>query len=389
MSLTKLVIRNLLRHPIRSALTALGAMVAIFLLIFLRSIVTSLDDAVDDVASDRVITYSAVSLFQALPANYGNKLKTVDGIELLSRMQWFGGYYKDPANFFAQFAIDQDVFQEMYGECKMDEASWQRWADNRKGCMVGSGLSEKYGWKIGDQVQLVGTIFPRSENRSWDFDVCGIYTTDSSTFDPNSMYFHYDYLEETYKKDQGIDQFDTGLFVMKIRDPDEMSRICTEIDETYKGGPQRTLTQPESAFQAAFISMLGDIPTFLGWIGAAVVFALSLSLINTMLIASAERIGDIGVLKALGFSDATCGSLMIAESLILSLGGGALGCALAFATTESFRKAFSTNIPRYAVRDESIILAFGVALIIGLASGIVPALRARRLHAAHALRAGI
>lgn len=389
MSLTKLVIKNLLRHPIRSALTALGAMVAIFLLIFLRSIVTSLDDAVDDVASDRVITYSAVSLFQALPANYINKLNTVDGVEIISRMQWFGGIYKDPSNFFAQFAVDENVFQELYGECKLDEASWQKWADNRKGCIVGSGLAERFGWSVGDQVQLIGSIFPRSNGRSWDFDVCGIYQTDSSTFDANSMYFHYNYLEETYKKDQGIDQFDTGLFIMKIRDPSEMARICTEIDETYAGGPQRTLTQPESAFQAAFVSMLGDIPTFLGWIGAAVVFALSLSLINTMLIASAERIGDIGVLKALGFSDATCGGLLIAESLFLSLGGGVLGCLLAYLTTDTFRQAFSTNIPRYAVRDESIILAFGVALMIGLASGIVPALRARRLHAAHALRAGI
>ncbi len=389
MSLTKLVFRNLLRHPIRSLLTAAGAMVAIFLMIFLRSIVTSLDDAVKEGASDRVITSSAVSLFQALPASYGNKLRAIEGVEIVNRFQWFGGYYKEKSNFFAQFAVDVDTFKELYRECQLSPEAWQSWGERRNGCILGSALAKKFGWNVGDQIQLIGGIFPRTNKRSWDFEVCGIYQTDSSTFDPQSMYFHYEYLEETFKKDYDTEKFDTGLFVMKIADPNDMGRICTEIDNTYEGGPQRTLTQPESAFQAAFVSMLGDIPTFLGWIGAAVVFALSLSLINTMLIASSERIGDIGILKSLGFSDGTCASLLVAESLFLSFGGGLLGCLLSWFSIMPLRRIFGTNIPRYDVREETIVTALLVALAIGLISGIVPALRAKRLDVAQAVRAEV
>ncbi len=385
MNLTRLVGRNLLRHPIRSLLTALGTMVAIFLLIFLRSIVTSLDDTVKDVGSKRIITASAVSLFQALPESYGNRIATLDGIEILSRFHWFGGYHDDPSNFFAQFAVDVDVFDRLYPECELDEEEWQSWREDRQGCIVGSALASRFGWKVGDKVPLVGTIFP-SQSGAWDFNICGIYETESSIFDPQTLYFHYDYLKETMLKESGSDRFDCGLFVIKMDGSRSSASLCQEIDDIYSGGPQRTLSQPEAAFQAAFVSMLGDVPTFLSWIGAAVVFALGLSLVNTMMIASAERIIDMGVMKALGFSDTTCGSLLVAESLFLSLGGGFLGCILAWVTIPVFRRLFGTQIPRYDIHEETVILAFGVAMVIGLVSGVVPALRARRLDASQALR---
>ncbi len=388
MSLTKLVLRNLLRHPIRSGLTALGAMVAIFLMIFLRSIVTSLDDTTKEIGSDRVITSSAVSLFQALPESYINKIRNMDGVEIVSRFTWFGGYFEDPSNFFAQFAVDVNIFKNIYPECQLKEEEWKTWADDRKGCIIGSALATKYGWQVGDKIPLIGRIYPKQDG-AWDFNVCGIYQTESSIFDPQSLYFHYDYLKETMMKENNQDDFPCGLFVLKVDESDQVAEVCREIDSIYDGGPQRTLSQPEAAFQAAFVSMLGDIPTFLGWIGAAVVFALGLSLINTMLIASAERIGDMGVLKAMGFSDGTCGSLLIAESLALSLGGGLLGCGLAWVSIPFFRKLFGTQIPRYDVHETTILMAMGVGLIIGLISGIVPALRARRLDAAQALRSGI
>ena len=237
MNLTRLVRRNVMRHPIRAILTAGGAMFAVFLLIFLRSIVTSLDDTVKDIGSKRVITASAVSLFQALPESYGNKISSLDGVAIVSRFHWFGGVYEDPKNFFAQFAVDVDVFGDLYPECQLDEGEWQAWRDDRKGCVIGSSLAERFGWKVGDKVPLKGTIYPKLEGGAWEFNVCGIYETDSSIFDPQTLYFHYDYLKETMIEQNRDKDFPCGLFVIKMDGIRPSNELCTEIDGIYAGGP--------------------------------------------------------------------------------------------------------------------------------------------------------
>ncbi len=387
MSLFKLARRNLMRHPIRSFLTIAGATVALFLLVFLRSIVTSLDDAIEQVSSRRVITASAVSLYQSLPPSYQARIASVPGVESVSRFTWFGGRLEtDEDSFFGQFACDAELFLQQYPECKLSDTERRAFIETRQGAIVGRILATRFGWKIGDRVPLKGTIFPMNDGSAWEFDIVGIYDSTSSALDESTMYFHYDYFEETVKQERGEDSIEVGVYLIRIDDADAAPQICEDIDALYENGPQKTLTQPESAFQSGFISMLGNLPLFLSGIGLAVVLALGLSMVNTMLISARERLFDIGVLKAFGFKNGPCANLLLMESLVLSLTGGIAGIVIAVVTVPVFRQLMGTNIPNYAIRDETLILGLVFSIAIGLIGGLIPAYQAAKLDAADALR---
>ncbi|MEZ6197766.1 MAG: ABC transporter permease [Planctomycetota bacterium] len=391
MSLFRLIRRNVMRHPVRSLLTLGAALVAMFLLVFLRSVLTTLDDSVKSVATNRIVTQSAVSLFVNLPASYQPKIEGIEGVESVCRFQWFGGVYKEPQNFFAQFAVDPETMLAQYDECQIPADQAAAFKADRRGCIIGETLAERFGWKIGDRVPILGTIF--TKEGAWEFDVRGIYRSERANFDAGTMYFHFDYLDEMLESEKAEGPRGVGVFIVKLSDEADPVAVSDAIDALFAGGPQRTRTQTEAAFQAGFITMLGNVPSFLGWIGGAVFFALALTLINAMLISSSERIRDTGVMKALGFSNRTCGLVYLGESLLLSLTGGLLGLGLGYLTVQPMRQTLGSTpgiaLPFYDVRTDTAVMAVAAALLIGLLAGIAPALRAARLDPAEALRAEV
>ncbi|MCA9319394.1 MAG: ABC transporter permease [Planctomycetes bacterium] len=389
MSLLTLVRRNLLRHPVRSLLTVGAALVAMFLLVFLRSVVTTLDDAVNQVSADRIVTQSAVSLFINMPESYLVQIQDVQGVESVMRLQWFGGVYKDPENFFAQFAVDTELFLDQFEECVFVDGQPEDWVADRQGCIIGRALAEKHGLKIGDTVPLLGTIFVQPGLKAWEFNVRGIYRSTRANLDESTMWFHYDYLREALENGGAEGPGGVGVYYIKKQKGVPTSDVTKRVDALFELGPQRTLTQPESVFQASFVSMFGNLPDFLGWIGGAVLFALLLTIFNTMLISAAERIRDVGIMKALGFRDGTCARLYVLESMLLVALGGFTGIALAWFSVSSFRKSFGTSIPNYNVRVETVVFAAVLILVVGLVGGMIPAWKARKLEAAEALRGDI
>ena len=390
MTLGTLVRRNILRHPVRSGLTMLAAMVAFFLLVFLRSIVTTLDDAVNAVARNRVIVQSAVSLYVELPENYRSKIAAVEGVESVGPMTWFGGVYRDPSNFFGQFAIDPTTFLDQYTECVLDDEEERAFLADRRACLVGMGLMRRFPeFEIGAKVPLEGTIFRRTDGRAWEFTIAGIYESTSANLDESTMWFHHDFLRESLEEGGAEGPDGVSVYVVKVADGYDAARVAEAIDAVFSGGPQRTRTQSEAAFQAGFVSMMGNIPRFVGWIGAAVLFALLLTIANTTLIASAERVKEVGVMKALGFSKASCGGLFVIESSVITIMGGIAGVVLADVSVPVFRQVFGTMLPNFAVRDETMVLALSFAVVSGVVGGLGPAVATSRVSPAEAFRSEI
>jgi putative ABC transport system permease protein len=389
MSLGRLVWRQLAAHPVRCVITILAVGVAMFLFCFLRSIVTSLDSAVKASASNRIITASAVSLFQSLPASYGPQMSAMQGVESVSRFNWFGGLYKDESGFFAQFGCDAETIVDQYPELLLPEAERAAWFEDRKGCIVGVGLADKYGWKVGDEIPLIGTIYPRTDGSQWTFTCRGIYRSAKPNLDEMTLYFHWDYLNETLERGDAQGPRGVSVYILKLRDGVRGEDVAAAVDAYYEGGPQRTRTQSEAAFQADFVNMLGNLPTFLGMIGAAVLLAILLGIVNTMTIAARERTRTTGILKALGFQDSVPARLYLLESIALVGAGAVLGVALSLATVVAFRQRFGTQIPVYDIAAETLGLAVLLTVAIGLAGGLVPALRALTLRSVEALRRGM
>ncbi len=393
-----LVGRHLRAHWLRTGLTLASLVFTLFLFCFLVSLVTTLEDVVRQSATNRLFTQSAVSLFQDIPLEYQPKIEGVPGTAKVTKFQWVGGYYQDRKNFLAQFGIDHEVLLDMYRR-EMDvlgpdgKASEEARAAaqaaleaDRRACIVGEGLVRDFGWKVGDTVPLGSTFFPMADGSAWEFNVVAIYHPLKANFDDRQIFFRYDYLHEMIRAGRCLGAEGVGVYVVNVDDGHDSGQVIADIDGLFANGPQRTMTMTEAAFQALFVSMMGNVPFFLGAIGGAVVFAVVFSVVNTMLMSARQRTHEVGILKALGYTDGAVGALLLVESLTLSLVGGGLGVFLSLALAEPMRVALGMYFPQYAVRPETAWWGLLIALGIGIVAGLGPAVAAARLRPVAALR---
>ncbi|MEZ6188999.1 MAG: ABC transporter permease [Planctomycetota bacterium] len=384
-----LVVLNIVGHPLRALLTLASLTVAFFLLCVLTSVLGGLEAGIKASANDRLVVQSAVSLFVALPQSYGGKIKTVDGVEEVVRWQWFGGYYQDPGNFFAQFAVDHDRLFDVYPEIKIDEAAATAFAQKRTACLVGKELARRYGFKPGDRLPLIGTIFARLDGQAWDLDVVGIYESTGANVDQNTVFFRYDYLDEVREAGLCGGPEGVGVYVLALEEGAVPEGVAARVDALFQNGPQVVNTTTEAEFQRQFVSMLGNVPVFLGSIGGGVMFAILLAVLNTMLMSARERTHDFGILKALGFQSGVVFALLLFESIGLCLVGGVAGITLALITAPVLGAGLSSILPNYAIAQETQLMALGLSGLIGVVAGVLPGLRAMQLEVVDALRAEV
>ncbi|MCY2961986.1 MAG: ABC transporter permease [Planctomycetota bacterium] len=382
-----LVTKNLAKHKLRFVLTVLSLAVAIFLLCVLRSLVVALNAGVADAAANRVIVQSKVSLFVQMPQSYGPKLKLVDGVSSLVRWNWFGGYYQDPSNFFAQFATDPKELFDVYPELYLVDGTKEAFLADRKACLVGAETAAKYGIQVGDSFPIIGALYPTTDGSAWDFQVAGIYRSKKKSLDENTLFFHYDFLEKSLESGAASGPDGVGIFVLKVAPGYQPVEVMSEVDALFENGPQVVQATSESEFQAQFVSMVGNVPLLVSSIGGGVMIAILLAVLNTMLMSAREQTRDIGVLKALGFTDGSVFGILILQAFVLCGLGGALGILLAKMSEPGMARAIGSMFPGYQVTMPTLLEAGGATLAIGFLAGITPALRARALSVIDALRA--
>lgn len=383
-----LLFRHLLARPVRSALTFLSLVIAFFLVCFLKSVVGALGAGVEAASQTRLIVQSAVSLFVNLPVSYQSKIDGVVGVAETCKLQWFGGYYQDPSNFFAQFAVDADRLLSIYPEIVLVDGSAGQFLRQRNACLIGEELAKSFGWRVGDTVPIIGGLYTRVDGTPWTFLVAGIYRPSSANVDGRTLWFHYDYLEQSLENGAAEGPEGAGVYVLSLARGADVTRVMGDIDRLFENGPQRVQTTTESEFQRQFVSMLGSVPTLLGSIGGGVLFAILLATLNTMLMAGRERTRSMGILKALGYPSRAIFALLIGESLILCLLGGLGGVGVALATSEGMGSFFAGfGIPGYGIDLGTAAMGMGLALAVGLIAGLAPAVVASRMRVVEALGA--
>jgi putative ABC transport system permease protein len=379
-----LIWRNLLRRPLRSTLTALSIVVAIFLICSLVTLLTTINAGAEHADNRRLAVMSATGLFVELPLSYQARIAQVPGIEKTTKFCWFGGYYRTPANFFAQFAVDPADMLDMYPECALPADQRESFLHERTSCIIGSGLARSFGWQVGQTVPIIGALHPHPDDKAWEFKVAGIYHSTVPNFDNRTLFFHWDYYEETLKS-AGVPP-NVGVYSLRVAPGTDVPRVIADVEALYQNGPQRVDCDTEAEFQRQFVGMVGNLPLFIGWIGTGVLLAIFLASVNTMLMAFREQSSEIGILKALGFTDATTFRLLVAQSLLLCCLGGAIGIALAFASEKAVSDMLGSMFPGYMILPSTYAMAAAIAVGIGLLAGLVPAWQAARLRCVEALR---
>ncbi len=378
-----LVVRNAFRHKLRTALTVVGIVVAITAFGLLRTIVDAWYAGANASSSARLITRSSVSLVFPLPLTYAQKIRQLPGVQAVSWANWFGGVYVSERNFFPQFAVDAPTYLGMYPEFVLPEAERKSFLMDRKGAVVGRKLAEQYGWKVGDQIPLRGTIYPGT----WTFNLRGIYDGVDKGTDQSTMYFHFDLLNETIKKLYPRRGDQAGVFVVQLRDPAQAAEVSAAIDSTFRNSLAETLTETEKAFQLSFVAMTEAILLAIQAVSFVVIVIIMAVMANTMAMTARERSAEYATLKALGFSNAFVAMLIFAESMGIALLGGMLGIAATFPIAAAFAEQMGSLFPIFFVGEETVLMQTGAAVIVGVVAAALPAWRTARVRIIDGLRA--
>jgi putative ABC transport system permease protein len=377
MKFLHLVLANLGRHKRRTFLTVASVALALFLFASLRTVVTTLDRAAQFGSARRLVVLNATGLVFPLPLSYANRLPTTKGVSAVTWANWFGGRYGDNKRFFAQFAVDPTSYLAMYPEITLPEGQKQAFIRERSSAIVGRRLLDVFGWKLGQDVTIQGTIFPGD----WTFTIRGVYTPSDPVINDDMMLFHHAYLEERTGR-PGL----AGWYVLQIDDPNNAAAIGKTIDDGFRNSSTPTKTGTEQAFNASFATMWGNVSLLMGTIGMAVVFAILLVTANAMMMSSRERTGEVAVLKTIGFTDRTLFGLVMLEAGIIAVTGAVLGLGGAKLLYKASNFNAGGFLPGFDVTANTLILGIVVTLILMLASGLVPAIRAARLPVVQALR---
>lgn len=377
MKFLPLVLANLGRHKRRTVLTIASVALALFLFASLRTVVTTLAATAQFGGADRLVVTNATGIVFVLPQAYANRLRAIPGVEGVTWANWFGGRYGDGRRFFAQFAVDAESYLALYPEISIPEDQKAAFLRERGSAVVGERLLEVFGWRLGQDITIQGTIFPGD----WTFTIRGVYTPTDASLNDDFMLFRHDYLEERIGR-PGI----AGWYVVQIDNPDNAAQIAKTIDDQFRNSSTPTKTGTEKAFNASFATMWGNVSLLMGTIGMAVVFAILLVTANAMMMSARERTSEVAVLKTIGFTDRTLFALVLVEAGFLALTGAAIGLggAKLFYRITNFNAA--GFLPGFDVTGGTLLLGAGVAVLLMLASGLVPAVRAARLPVIQALR---
>ncbi len=377
MTLTRFVTKNAFRNKRRSILTVLSIGGSLLLLTFLITIWRSFYDSTPtEESAQRLIVRHKVSLVFNLPSYYKQKIQAIPGVKEVVNQQWFGGQYKDdkPNNYFAQFGTDPQELMKVYPDYKIPADQLEAWQHDRAGAIVDVGLANKFGWKLGDRLNITGKIFPVN----LELTIRGIFTPANPT---QTIYFNKDYIDEGFPRLKGSE----GFFAVLADSPDSVTRVSQAIDEEFRNADRPTKSESEHAFQLGFIGMLGNIKAFIMSICLAVVFTILLVSANTMAMSIRERTREVAVLKTLGFTRNSILGLFVGEAVSLSLVGGLIGSTICVFVVKAMASQ-GGMFARMSVTPITMLVALLIAAVVGFASSFIPSYHAAKVNIVDGLR---
>jgi len=377
-----LIFSSLKRKKIRTGLTILSIMVAFILFGYLTAIRQAFDAGVEVAGADRLVVRHKVSIIQLLPQSYEAKMERIDGVDNATHTTWFGGIYQEPKNFFAQLAIVPEELFDMFPEFVISDEHKAAWLETRSGVLVGRGLADRFGWKLGDRIPINATIWGKKDGgRTWEFDLVAIYDGAEKGTDTSQFFFRYDFFDETRAGGTG----QVGWYTVRVTDPDRATEVAAAIDAEFANSAFETKAEPEGAFIQGFANQIGNIGFIIMSIMSAVFFTILLVAGNTMAYTVRERTNELAVLKAIGFTDRAVLGLVLGESLALTFVGGAIGLGLAWLLV-STGDPTGGSFPVFYLPTRDLFVGALLIMAMAFIAGIIPALQAQRLQIADALR---
>ena len=377
-----LLVASLRRKRLRTFFTIASIVVAFLLFGLAESMRHALQSGVDVAGADRLLTMHKVTFTQLLPQSYENRIRAIEGVAEVTPQTWFGAWFRDERNQIPTFPVKPEAFLRIYPELVVPEPQRLAWIADRTGILIGRGVADLTGWKVGDVVPLRSAIWRKADGSdAWEVTVRAIYDQPQGG-DTRQIVMHQEYFEESRGMAKGL----IGWYVVKIDDVDRGTAIARQIDLQFANSPAETKTSSERAMAQSFVNQIGNIGAILRAIVFAVFFTMLLVTANTMAQSVRERTSEIGVLKTLGFGNGDVLGLVLAESVLVTVLGGAAGLAAAWWFGIQFEPVFRQYLPGFRLPADAIAVGVACMVGLGLVAGALPALQAMRLRIVDALR---
>jgi putative ABC transport system permease protein len=378
MKFIEFLLKNLMRNRRRTLLTVSCIAVSLFLVATLRTVLTELQSSADTPESAlRLVTRHRVSIAAFLPISYRDRIAQVEGVRAVIASVWFGGVYRDPRDYFPQFAVNTDQFFLINADMRIPEDQKRAFLADRTGAIAGDTLVERFGWKIGDKIHLQGAIFLFNP----ELTLRGVYRGGADG--GSSLYFHYDYFDE------GINRRGrTIMFSILARSAAEVPAVAERVDSLFRDSTAPTRTESEKAFVLNFLSMIGNIRLLINAICGVVILTVVLVASNAMAMSIRERVREVGVMKVLGFRKVNILSLLVGESTLLGLIGALIGVygARAIFSRVKISSITAGFVQRFYVNNGTVLICVGIGIFVGAIAATVPAWLVARKPIVDALR---
>ena len=367
----KLIWRNLRRNPLRTLLTISSVALALFLFTVGSAFLAAIEST-EGTSASRIVVRHRVSLTFSLPESYQQRLTTLDRVEAVTPLQWFGGTYIDskPENFFPRFGSDPATLFDVFDDYQIDDAALEAWRADRAGFIAGRILAEKYDWQIGDRITIKGDIFPLD----LDLTLSGIFEQPDAESQEKQIFFHRRYMEEAMGN-PGI----IGTYWLKLDAAESVPAVTQDAEEMFANSAAPVRAETEEAFALSFLEMLGNVRLLLGAIGLAIIISILFITANTMAMAARDRTREVAVLRTLGFQRGQVTSMVLFESLLVGILGALLGAGLGGFLVSGIAKVMENIFPVFGTMQASpsiLGIALAIGLVIGLISGVIPAFAA-------------
>jgi putative ABC transport system permease protein len=374
---------NLGRKKLRTGLTLASIIVAFLLFGLMQTLRVALTGSPELAGADRLMTMHKMAIIQPLPESYLNRIRSVEGVKVATSFDWFGGVYQDDRNQIPTFAVEVETFFDVYPEYTLPPEQKEEWLKDRTGTIVGKMIAQRFGWKVGDTIPMRSNIWVQKDGGNvWPMKVIGIY--DAGNGDNQSVYFHREYLDES--RGGGMQRGLIGWVVLRIVDPAKADVIAKKIDAQFANSSTETKTATEKAFIQGFANQMGNIGALLTGIAGAVFFTMLLVTANTMGQSIRERLNEIGVMKTLGYSNASVTALVLGEAVLVTALRGAIGLLLAWLFSTMLGSAVAQFFPVLGMPPSTFAIGAALIVVLGVAAAALPCTQAAQLKIVDALR---
>jgi putative ABC transport system permease protein len=370
------VLKNIWRHRTRTALTAIGAAIALFIFSFVGAIQSGLSGLAR--LSDRELIVFQANRYcpstSQMPEYYISNLAKTPGVKNVVPIKVYTNN--------CRASLDVVVFYGMPAEklrgarnLKLVEGDWNEFEKHRDAAVVGQALARRRNLSVGQRFSI-GQV---------TVTVTGIFTA-SNAAEENFIYTHLDFLQYT----RGLNSVGTVTeFEVQLADGADPDAVARAIDDAYRGGPIQTDTRTKGVFQARAVGDLVEIIHFTNYLGYACVGLVLCLVSTTTIMAVQDRVREHALLQTLGFSGGRIFALVMSESLFVSIVGGALGTGAAMLVLAWSHLAIGTEgvTIAFAPSVSLVLTGLGVTVAIGILGGCVPAWQAARAEIVSSLRA--